>query len=265
MNTELEEEFFNTGFIVAKTCSTELLSKLEQRVREIIADFEPTTASSSLEKLHHHIDNTRVNDLRLRVFNELNSDENFREDYFTLGHEYIEYFCGTELAANTKVNFSIQLPHDTTSKLPTHCDTFSGESSYQINLWVPLTDCYGSNSMHIFNPNTTQKVLASIQKYELEGLNKIFEEYQPNQDYIELEVKKGEVVIFTPTTLHGNRLNETDTTRISFNCRFKNLHAPYNAPDGSSKVLGQFYSTLSEKIATKIGRERSLANLIEPR
>ena len=38
-----------------------------------------------------------------------------------------------------KSELLIQMPQDNTSILPSHADTFSGESSYQINLWVPLT------------------------------------------------------------------------------------------------------------------------------
>jgi len=259
----IEEEVFKNGYAIREGCNTAFLKELDLKVCKIVSDFEPSFKGALLEQLHHHVDKSRVNELRLKIFNTLNERSDFRNDYFSLGDKFIEALCGTELAANTKINFSIQLPFDDTSILPAHCDTFSGESSYQINLWVPLTRSFETNSMFIFKPKATKKVLQDLKKYEVDGLDTIFDEFKMGDDYINLETNNGQVIIFTPTTLHGNRVNQTDITRVSFNCRFKNLHAPYNAPEGSSKVLGQFYSALSEKGATKIGRECSLFTLSE--
>lgn len=263
MDEYVEDEVFKNGYAIRDACNTAFLKQLDLKVREIVSDFEPNFKDAPLEQLHHYVDKSRVNELRLKIFNTLNKRIDFRNDYFSLGDKYIEALCGTELAANTKINFSIQMPFDDTSILPAHCDTFSGESSYQINLWVPLTRCFKTNSMFIFKPEVTKKILKDLKKYEIDGLDTIFDEFKMDDDYIDLETNNGQVIIFTPTTLHGNRVNQTDTTRVSFNCRFKNLHAPYNAPEGSSKVLGQFYSALSEKCATKIGRECSLLTLAE--
>ena len=52
---------------------------------------------------------------------------------------YIEEIVGNEIAIQ-KVNLSIQIPQDNTSILPMHSDFFSGESLYQLNLWLPLVN-----------------------------------------------------------------------------------------------------------------------------
>ena len=72
-------------------------------------------------------------------------------------------------------------------------------------------------------------------------------------EYIFLDVPFGKALIFSPTCLHGNVLNQTKTTRLSFNCRYKNLFTPYHKSEESEKKLGSFYKPLSPKAATLIG------------
>lgn len=258
-----DEFFLENGYWVVPCTNLKALEELRNSVIKMVNRSVPGACDLSLSEIHKAVNKSDVNSLRMEIFSDLNSDPNLRNKYFSLGKDYIEHLCGTELAANTKVNFSIQLPGDETSILPSHCDTFSGESSYQINLWVPLTKCHGDNSMHIFSPSATDKILSDMQGLEQQGLNSLFDKYTEGRDYVKLALDYGQVVIFTPTVLHGNNLNTTDHTRISFNCRFKNLHSPYNAPHGSSKVLGQFYSPLTQRLATKIGKMRSLDRLVK--
>ena len=260
-----EDDFLEKGYWIRPCENKEFFDDMCNKVKVLIEKDFPQTRGLSLAELHKVISKTEVNDLRMKIFGEMNEDKDFRYNYLSLGRSYIEHLCGTELSANTKVNFSIQLPHDTSSILPSHCDTFSGESSYQINLWVPLTESFQSNSMHIFRPIPTKNIITQMKLYETKGLDTIFDDYKAGTDYEELYVAKGNLVVFTPTALHGNRLNTTDKTRISFNCRFKNLHSPHNAPVGSSKILGQFYSPIRECLATKIGRNRALDILAEQR
>ena len=47
------------------------------------------------------------------------------------------------------INLSIQFPNDKGSLLPVHSDVWSGDSPYEINLWLPLVDCYRTKSMYL--------------------------------------------------------------------------------------------------------------------
>ena len=47
------------------------------------------------------------------------------------------------------INLSIQFPNDDSSLLPIHSDVWSGDSPHEINLWIPLVDCYKTKSMYI--------------------------------------------------------------------------------------------------------------------
>ena len=55
-----------------------------------------------------------------------------------MGRAYIDLFCGNELAVQKKINLSIQLPNDSSSILPIHTDVWSGNSPFELVLWIPL-------------------------------------------------------------------------------------------------------------------------------
>ena len=50
-----------------------------------------------------------------------------------------------------RLNLSIQIPNDSSSLLPIHSDVWSGDSPYEINLWVPLVNCYQNKVYVYFN------------------------------------------------------------------------------------------------------------------
>ena len=45
------------------------------------------------------------------------------------------------------------------SKLELHADSLSGESKFQIVLWVPLVNVYKTKSMYIFNKEFSKQTL----------------------------------------------------------------------------------------------------------
>ncbi len=204
-----------------------------------------------LSKLHEKLNYTQVNNIRLSYFDSMNESQQFSTEYLELGKKVIIDAVGSELAGNKNVNFSIQMPHDHSSILPIHCDTFSGESEFQINLWVPITNAYGSNSMFIANPDFSKSINDNIDDFETSGLDKLLLDHE--EEFQFLDVAYGEGIIFTPTCLHGNIINETDSTRISLNCRYKNIFSPYAKNEENEKKVGSFYKIISPKAATIIG------------
>ena len=75
--------------------------------------------------------------------------------------------------------------------------------------------------MFIFNPELSKKILNDMPNFHKSGMKELFEKYKKDAEFV--EVKYGEGLIFSPTLFHGNVLNETEKTRISINCRFKNI------------------------------------------
>ena len=233
------------------------LNELHNLKKELINFLKEINSSiNELDEVHKFIKISELNEIRLGFYNRLNKDGRFAEKYLKLGYNAITNVAGTELAANKNVNFSMQLPNDSSSKLPIHMDTFSGESAFQINLWVPLTDASSTNSMFIFNPKFSKTISNDISKYEKQGLEQLLSKHR--EEYIFLKVPYGKGIVFTPTCLHGNVINRTVSTRISFNCRYKNLFSPYNKDQGNEKKLGTFYKPITPKAATIIGLNNKL-------
>ena len=56
-----------------------------------------------------------------------------------------------------KINLSIQLPKDESSLLDVHSDIWSGDSPYEVVVWIPLVNCFNTKSMYILKANKYKK------------------------------------------------------------------------------------------------------------
>jgi sporadic carbohydrate cluster 2OG-Fe(II) oxygenase len=68
-----------------------------------------------------------------------------------------------------------------------------------------------------------------------------------------LDIRYGDVLVFSHTVMHGNRMNLEASTRWSLNVRFKALFTPY-----SDKRLGEFFEPLTIRPASRIGMTYAL-------
>jgi sporadic carbohydrate cluster 2OG-Fe(II) oxygenase len=198
-----------------------------------------------LDEIHGAVDAAQLNELRLGVFDGLNAEAWFRPAYFSLARRSLEVLVGNELAMQLRVNLSIQLPEDDSSLLPVHSDIWNGDSAYEVVAWLPLVDCHRTKSMFLLPPDANRRALARFA-----ALGRSSEEvYQAIEtELLWLEVKAGEIVIFSPTLMHGNRVNREKGTRWSMNCRFKGLFTPY-----ADKRLGEFFEPITLRPTTRIG------------
>jgi len=65
-----------------------------------------------------------------------------------------------------------------------------------------------------------------------------------------LNIKFGQGLIFAHHLMHGNKVNITNETRWSFNCRFKSLMSPYDKKD-----IAETFFPLIVRPATRVGLE----------
>jgi len=251
--SENSKQLIDDGYFIVDVDSKPRLESIKESfVNCLEQEYDLEIPGGDLHHLHEVIPIALLNDIRIGSFQFLNqSTSNFTFDFLELASSAISDVVGTELASNRMVNLSIQLPGDETSLLPIHSDIFSGESTFEINLWVPFVDVHATNAMFIFNPEFSQDVCSNISRYEESGIDHLLDDH-PNE-YQHLELSYGQALIFTPTCLHGNVLNQTEHSRISLNCRYKNLYSPYNEAEESEKKLGSFYQPLTPKAASIIG------------
>ena len=194
-----------------------------------------------LSNLHHFVSPSNVNTYRLKLFNLINKDNLF--DLFTSSFEHdIKKMIGPDLIVQKSLNLSIQMPNDNDSTLFTHIDAVNGDSPFQLVCWLPLTDCFETNSMFIMSHKRTMEHLKAI-KLDLNADSKqpVTTSPVPNKrDYLNL--KRGEAIIFNPLYLHGNSINKTDKTRLSINLRFKNFFTPeYSTETNPDRSLPAYY------------------------
>lgn len=244
----LGERFLADGYVIRPVEDPIAFARIQSEVAAAAALLGlpvPADARAFLDGIHRHVDAVRLNDLRLGVFDHLNALPWFRPAYFSLVRRTLEVLVGNELAMQLRVNLSIQLPADDSSLLPVHSDVWNGDSPYEVVVWLPLVDCRGTKSMFLLPPAANAEM--SDRFAELgRSAEDLFHAVEDRLTWI--DIKAGEVLVFTPNLMHGNRVNTEGETRWSMNCRFKGLFTPY-----ADKRLGEFFEPITLRPATRLG------------
>ncbi len=248
----MSQDFLQNGFIVCDSESPKILESIRRDVTQIATSWlKQNQIESNLYDLatsHDFVANERLNDLRLTIFNEINKITNIRQRYFWLARQGLAVLVGNELSMQNKVNLSIQQPNDESSVLPIHSDIWTGDSPFQVVLWVPLTDASKSNSMIHLPPNESREARQRVAAGDFKSMDQIETEY--HSQMVTMVVPYGKVLIFDSNCLHGNVLNETKSVRWSMNCRFTGLLTPFTNPE---RRLGTYYLPITTRAATKMG------------
>jgi sporadic carbohydrate cluster 2OG-Fe(II) oxygenase len=244
---KLSEEFLKKGYIVKNISDVKSLKKISGFVENFcIKKFKPKNKKDIFNNLHKFLKVKDLNDYRVSLYNHINKYKDFREFYYSIAKDYLNILVGNELVMQNKVNLSIQFPKDSSSLLPLHSDTWSGDSPFEIVVWLPLVDCYKTKSMFILNPKKSKNLYKDFSKKNKSNTDQIFNSIKKDLTWI--NIKYGQILIFNQSLPHGNIVNKENETRISLNCRFKSLFSPYG-----DKKLGEFFEPIIIRPATKIG------------
>lgn len=234
-------DFNKKGYLIFKLSNIKKLNKIKKEIEKIIfkklkkkkIKIQKKDKNNILNTFHNYIALAELNGFRMSVYNYLNSKNWFLKNYFELAREKIEIICGNELAMQRKINLSIQFPNDDSSLLPIHSDVWSGCSPYEIVLWIPLVSVSKTKSMFILNKNKNKVFYKNFYKFkDSESLQNSIDK---KIDW--LNIKYGQGLIFSHQLVHGNKINLTNETRWSFNCRFKSLMSPYDKKDIAETFL----------------------------
>ena len=230
----IKKQFLENGYVIVKNESLKDQKLLKQKILEKLE-----LKSVQLNKIHEEIDKEFINKYRLSAYNNINSIKNWELVYLNQAKLALQSLIGLDISIQTKLNLSIQMPGDETSTLLLHTDTLSGQSEFEVVLWIPFTNCYNTNSMYIFNKETSKIMFSKISKFEKTGMLSMFKKYKKKAKY--LTILEDECLIFSPSLFHGNTTNETNETRVSINCRFKSILAPEFEEYPSERKTGPFY------------------------
>jgi len=251
----IRAKYVKQGYIVAPTSNTEALDWIRKKfvciAREELNIANNIIDSEALNLIHERVSVLNLNEFRLLVIKKINSLPSFRQKYYQVAKSYLDIIVGNELSMQLKINLSIQFPEDDSSLLPIHADTWSGDSPFEVVVWVPLVDCYKTKAMYILPPDKNKILNDDFRKMAGNSSNDLYNSVKKYVDWI--EIKYGEVLIFNQTLPHGNRINMEDETRWSMNCRFKGVFTPYG-----DKKIGEFFEPITIKPASEYGMNYSL-------
>lgn len=247
---EISEEYLNQGYIIRSVANPDALEWMRNQVVRLICDaLGGATENESediLNSIYTKVGAENLNEFRLRIIRNINAIENFREMYFRIARPYLEALVGNELAMQLRVNLSIQLPGDSSSLLPVHADTWSGDSPFEVVVWLPLVDCYRTKAMYLLPPQKYAELSSDFSAQAGESSEALYQSIKDDVKW--LDIRYGEVLLFDQALPHGNRVNEEAETRWSMNCRFKGVFTPYG-----DKKIGEFFEPITLRAASKCG------------
>ncbi len=246
---EAADAFLAHGHVIVDAEDMNLLNRLRGRIAGLAAAHlkidSPADADAFLNGIHERIGVDDLNALRLTVINGLASESWVRAAYFNLARAALGTIVGNELVMQRRINLSIQLPNDASSLLPVHADVWSGDSPFEVVMWLPLVDCYETKSMYLMPPDKDRQVQAKLNKMHGKSSEDLFHVIEDDVTF--LDVPYGKVLLFSQTLMHGNRINREADTRWSMNCRFKSAFSPY-----ADKKLGEFFQPITLKPASRM-------------
>jgi len=257
----LSREYTESGYLVRSVADIDAYNRIHEAVFSTAAQILSLTHNVDpnvlLDSIHNFVNPKELNAFRLEIINSLKQNLNIRKDYFQVAKPFLETLVGNELAMQRQLNLSIQLPGDDSSLLALHADTWSGDSAYEVVVWLPLVDCFGTKAMYILPPeharefelkSNTDLVRPDVNSESL---------FQLIKDKVKwLEIDRGQVLIFDQTLPHGNRVNNETETRWSLNCRFKSVFTPYG-----DKKIGEFFQPITLRAASRRGMDYSLPEI----
>jgi len=207
-----------------------------------------------LNNFHKKIKSKDLNDIRIKLIRLLNNDKNFRQNYFLTSKKILYELVGNELSMQTRVNLSIQTPKDKSSLLPLHSDIWSGDSPFEVVIWIPLVNCYRTKTMYILSPSHYKKVEKNFSKFSGNSADIFYKKIKKNVEWIKINF--GEILIFNQGLPHGNVVNNEKETRWSMNCRFKSVFSPYG-----DKKIGEFFEPITLRTASEIAIKYKLPEI----
>jgi sporadic carbohydrate cluster 2OG-Fe(II) oxygenase len=244
---KISKEFLDKGYIIRKVSNKKSLEYITLLIKKSIQlVLKNKKHSIDLDKFHNLVSIEELNQVRLGIINNMNEDKNLRFHYFNLARDLIYILSGNELMMQKNINLSIQLPKDLSSLLPIHSDVWSGDSPFEINLWLPLVNCYSTKSMYILEQKYNKNFLEYMKKNNLSSSEEIFKVLKNKVKW--LKINYGEFLIFNQSLPHGNVVNLEKETRWSMNCRFKSFFSPYG-----DKKIGEFFLPITTRAITEIG------------
>ena len=260
IESEVSKKFLKNGYVILKQKNLINLKYIKNLIvkksAKILGVNQPKDKDSEnfLNNIHKDIKIKNLNKFRLQIIKYINEDKDFKKNYFYSAKDLLFTLVGNELAMQSKINLTIQIPKDDSSLLPVHSDIWSGDSPFEVVVWMPLVNCYSTKTMYLLKPEKYKKIHQNFSKYIGKSSLDFYKSIKNDVEWIKIDF--GEVLIFNQALPHGNIINKENETRWSMNCRFKSLYSPYG-----DKKIGEFFEPITLRAASKIGMQYNLPKI----
>lgn len=254
------EEFLDKGYIIFPLDNTSgsIVNNIRDEIFKFSSDFLKLPSTVTPDDFFNHTEKyikfDQVNDLKLKIMSLTSQDAKFHAGLYHSAKKYLDIIVGNEVCMQRSLNMSIQLPQDESALLPLHTDVWSGNSPYEVVLWLPLVDCFKTKSMYVLPLQLSREVFENFSEYEKMDAETLYKSLEKKMVF--LEVPKNHAVLFSHTILHGNRLNIESETRWTYNIRFKSVFSPFG-----TKGLGESFIPVNLKAATRLGYSNIIPKL----
>ena len=238
--------------------NTQTIIDLTNKIIDFLHAEHGLTGLTELKDIHKFVAPADVNNIRVSLFHYINSLISTSSFIHNLCGNILSLSIGPDYVVQRKINLSIQMPHDSSSVLPMHSDCISGDSPWQLNVWIPLTSTHSSASMFLISRADTLKYLEQLKNSQIDSsqysqLNSMSDSF--NRTYV--SIKFGQVLLFHPGVLHGNTVNLLDFSRLSLNVRVKSLFTPDAGPSNPDRQFGTYYKLANLTEASKFSSNLS--------
>jgi sporadic carbohydrate cluster 2OG-Fe(II) oxygenase len=248
----VSEDYLRRGLVSRPVADPEALAELRERVvitaARLIGEEPPVDVADHdhwLETIHHRIDLTQLNDLKVALMARLGHQPEVRRGLHAVARPFLDELIGPELAVQRRPNVSVHLSGAGAEALPVHADTWSGHSPFEVVVWVPLVSCRRTQAMYALERPADAVLRRDLARRERPDAESLFAQIASAVTWVEVDY--GDVVMFDPGLVHGSRPNEEPATRWSFNCRFKAVFSPYG-----DKGLGDYFEPVGLSPVTRV-------------
>jgi sporadic carbohydrate cluster 2OG-Fe(II) oxygenase len=252
---QIGTRFLTTGYVIQEAEDRAKLDLMRGQIAALAAKelgmAAPDDPAAFLDTIGQRVQIQSLNAFRLAVFEGIQRTPWFREAYYAVARRSLQSLVGNELVMQRRIGLSIQIPDDDSSLLPVHADTWSGVSSFEVVLWIPFVDVFKTKSMFILPLGKDRPRQERLNEFNGKSVEDLFHSIEPDLTW--LDIKYGQVLIFSQTVMHGNRVNRETGTRWSMNCRFKSAFSPY-----ADKRLGEFFDPITLRPASRLALDYKL-------
>lgn len=230
-STNLMKSRFGSGHHVGRfdPAKIDFVSELKRLLVEKKIVSEEAIRNTPLERLHERLapEAIRLDDSELNQVskNFYDTSEAFLALYRKFFKEVVGELFGEDLYFQATPTLRFQFPNQGgfNWRPRIHTDIMLGHPPEEVNVWLPFTKTFGTNSMTIASLEDSIQILEDV-GYDFEQLawkvqkdDAFWQACTAKMKPVELEY--GEFLLFDPRCLHATQENVTNSTRISTDVR----------------------------------------------